>query len=656
MTPLFWVPSNLIQKEIQISAESAISHHPTSVRFQTSRRSFILLEKIALYNRINTLSAIFNAKRGWVGASLSISEILTALYFELADFNSNDPNSKDLILLSKGHAAAMQYACLYGRGILSLDDLKKLNQPGGPQAHPDIQTPGIAANSGSLGQTLSKACGLAMGQNRNVFVILGDGELQEGQNWEAFQTIHRYGLANVIPIIDKNGIQTDSDVADIKPISDLKKVLEGFGLSVLSVEGNRMDSIYPALKQAIEGDHPTVVIANTRKAAGIPFMEADHTERRGFLWHGPITEEKEYLAALEALASRPEATEIRDAMRQFLKSRNSSRVSVPLQKEKPLSTGDAFGRALVAVAPEYPNLVVLDADLEKACRLTEFAKHHPAQFLEMGIAEQDMVSVAGGLALAGKIPIVNTYASFFRRAFEQITMNATEKTRVIYVGHYAGLCYFADGKSHQATGDVAMMRSIPGMLVLYPAFPEEVEPMLRWMLNGGWNGPVYIRLHRTPAESSVVSVSSYRLGQGVLIKKSGDGKPETGNRICLVTSGPHTSSFCVQASEILEKRGVSCDVISFPTLRPIDPGYLRKVFPKYPRIFIAEELYETGGLFDEIQHGFAEIVAQKTAIHFPLVYHFAVFEFTFSTPDSFDLYRHARLLPDDIVAWVLKTI
>ena len=126
--------------------------------------------------------------------------------------------------------------------------------------------------------------------------------------------------------------------------------------------------------------------------------------------------------------------------------------------------------------------------------------------------------------------------------------------------------------------------------------------------------------------------------------------------MCLVTAGPHMSSFCVQTSEILQSQGKFCDVIVFPTLRPIDPDYLAEVFRKYSRIFIVEELFETGGLFDEIQHTLAGFSESGSVLQTAQIYHRAVAGSTFSTLDPIGLYRHFELLPDDLVKWVLKNV
>lgn len=151
-----------------------------------------------------------SAQRGWLGATFSCAEILTSIY---ADPLLYKASRGDIVALSKGHAAAMQYACLVSVNILPADELSRYELPSGPQAHTDRQTPGIAINTGSLGQTLSKALGMSLARPEAIIhVVVGDGELQEGQNWEAFMLWSKYRLRNVVVIVDCNGIQTDSDV------------------------------------------------------------------------------------------------------------------------------------------------------------------------------------------------------------------------------------------------------------------------------------------------------------------------------------------------------------------------------------------------------------------------------------------------------------
>ena len=487
MAEAFLVPFSIYQ---------SLSHALGTAETDVSRVD--ILRRICACNRINAMGAIYEARHGWLGACFSVAELLTALYWDVL-------TDDDSLVLGKGHAAAMQYAALAGIGRLPVEDLRRYKEADGPQAHTDIRTPGIAVNSGSLGQALSKAAGLAWQRSGLVFVIIGDGELQEGQNYEALMTISHYRLSNVVVIVDCNGLQSDSEVSAVMALPDPRGLFHSFGFNVASLDGQDMQAVVSALRESRDAPAPTVLLARTAKGAGVSFMSSRTSARRQYAWHGGVPDAAQYREALAELSRQAHIPVLDDSLQHFCNAadgpeREGADSSEPGRDTTQQATGTAFSRSLERLAADTPALRVLDADLEKPCRLALFAVNRPEQFIEVGIAEQDMVSMAGGLALRGLLPVVNTYASFFRRAFEQVYVNATEGTRVIYAGHYAGLCYTTDGKTHQCTGDVAMMRSVPGMLVLYPAFPEELPAMLEWYVKSGRQQPLYLRLHRTPAQ------------------------------------------------------------------------------------------------------------------------------------------------------------
>lgn len=580
------------------------------------------MREIATYNRINTLSCIHHVGRGWIGACLSATEILTALYFDVAD-------EDDSIVLGKGHAAVMQYACLAGKGRIPVKDLLLYKQPKGPQAHTDISTDGISMNTGSLGQALSKCCGLAMARpNRHVYAVLGDGELQEGQCFEALQTMHARNIGNLIAIVDRNGIQSDSDVADIKGIHSLETVLRGFGLHVEGVDGNCIASVSRMLTRIRDLNKPAVVIADTSKGAGVTFMSASSVKRRSYSWHGKVPDVSEYLAALRELQESTETTSVRQRLSGYLNDRSApADVPATAKPNSPKSTGSAFSEELTRLAEERDDLYVFDADLEKPCKLGPFAARFPERFVEMGISEQDMVSCAGGYALSGKLPIVNTYGSFFKRAYEQVYVNATERTRILYAGHYSGLCYHPDGKTHTSTGDIPMMRAIPGMTVLHPAYIEEARQMLNWFVET-CDGPAYIRLHRR-------GVSDMPEPQGGLAFKPGQGVRVLGNgsRAAILTSGPHMTRFCASAAA---KHGL--DLYAIPWYGRLASSFSRTLCESYNTLVVIEEHVSAGGLLDALAGSIATLGVRP-----PTLVHKAVDDFTFSTLEPDGLYEHFGL-------------
>src|SRR3989339_499378 len=250
------------------------------------------LVKLAAINRINALSCIMSARHGWIGAAFSCAEILTYLYFKRMEFKVSRDNkiSGDLLILSKGHAAPMQYACLAGLGIISFEMLLTYKTKNGLQAHTDRMTRGIVSNTGSLGQSLSKACGIALAdrlkkQRRNIYVILGDGELQEGQNYEALMTMKKYNLTSVLPIIDRNRLQTDSPVSEIKDTGDLKRIFSAFGFRVFETGGHNITRLHNAFS-LLGKNSPGVIIADTVKGFGSRLTSMSPDSKHGqAVWH-----------------------------------------------------------------------------------------------------------------------------------------------------------------------------------------------------------------------------------------------------------------------------------------------------------------------------------------------------------------------------------
>lgn len=613
------------------------------------------LRELCAVNRIHALTAIRAADHGWLGASFSAAEILTSLYFDPERPSAWLSGAWPVVALGKGHAAAMQYACLAACGAIPPAALLRYKCPDGPQAHADIDTPGVPLNTGSLGQALSKSYGLAVGGKKPVFCLLGDGELQEGQCWEAFQTLAHRNCREVIPVIDMNGIQSDTNVADIKEIPDLGRALEGLGLVVREIDGHHFAEIRRAVCELRGSERAGVILARTQKGGGVSFMAADSCEPRGYAWHGRVPNSEQTAEVLRELAKDIDDPALRDALFDRIRELRTRAGHEPASAAKSatvsaVSTGEAFGDALCRQAEKVPNLVVLDADLEKPCRLRAFAERFPDRFLEMGISEQDMVSTAGGLALAGRLPVVNTYAAFFRRAFEQVYVNATEATRVLYVGHYAGLCYTTDGKTHQCTGDVAMMRSIPRMQVLYPAFPEEVPQMLDWCTSESLPGPCYIRLHRTPVETVVPDEElNFSPATPVGVRRIGCAT------VAVLTAGPSLVRVCAALADELSQQGRAIDVFAVSDHSRMSGEFVRRRLAEYETVVVIEELAPAGGLFDLTADALAR-QCEEAGTPMPRLLRRAADGFTFSTRDPDGLYHHFELNARSLIPWLKAVV
>lgn len=268
------------------------------------------LEKIANKIRLDTLQEIYYAKSGHPGGSLSIAEILTVLYFNEMHIDENKPydENRDRFVLSKGHASPALYATLAERGYFPKEELITFrNISSYLQGHPDMKhTPGVDMSTGSLGQGLSAACGMAINskideKGYRVYCLLGDGELEEGQVWEAAMTASKYKLDNLVAIVDCNNIQltdTTKNVMDLNS-EDISNKFKAFGFNTMIIDGHNVESIIDAFTKAKQiKDKPTAIIAKTIKGKGISFME-NKVE-----WHGKAPSDEEYKLAIDELIEK----------------------------------------------------------------------------------------------------------------------------------------------------------------------------------------------------------------------------------------------------------------------------------------------------------------------------------------------------------------
>ena len=262
------------------------------------------LEQTACKVRIGIIEGVHAAKSGHPGGSLSIAEILTYLYFKemnIAPENPKDPK-RDRFVLSKGHAAPALYSTLANRGYFSTDKLLTLRHIGSIlQGHPDMKhIPGVDMSTGSLGQGISAAVGMALsskhfGDNYNVYTILGDGEIEEGQVWEAAMFAANKGLSNLTAFIDLNNLQIDGTIDEVNSAKPVDKKFEAFGWHVITINGNDFDAIESALAEAKTVDKPVAIVAETVKGKGVSFME------NAVNWHGSAPNDEQYEIAMAEL-------------------------------------------------------------------------------------------------------------------------------------------------------------------------------------------------------------------------------------------------------------------------------------------------------------------------------------------------------------------
>lgn len=574
----------------------------------SSIEEYAKLALIADMCRANAFMSVKKAGSGHLGSSFSAMDIVVALYYKEMNTIKRglDHPDRDIYFSSKGHDVPGFYSVLHSLGILSQDKILNLRRLGGLDGHPDVKIPGVEANSGSLGMGISKARGMASakqmkGNSGRVFVLTGDGELQEGQIWESLQTTVHQKINNINVIVDFNKIQSDKPVKEINDLGNLERKFEAFGWHVERCDGHdyaALDNIFKGFRNIT--DKPKVLIADTVKGKGISFMEGQTALASGnglYKWHSGAPDDDSFEVGhkeiLDSINKRLGELELKTVSTELIEARQKGRGRLKDVAEKVVN---AYGEALVELGKKRKDIVVLDADLSADCGLRLFENTFPERFIENGIAEQDMVSMAGGLALHGFLPIVNSFGVFLAsRANEQIYNNATEGTKIIYVCHYAGLIPAGPGKSHQSLRDISLFGALPNCVILEPCNPMETKAALEWCVNEA-KGNCMIRLAISPSPRAIKLPNDYEFtfGRGSVFKDGEDA--------AIFAYGPVMLNEALIAAELLEKEGFSLKVVDMPWLNRIDQSWLEETVSKCGCLFVLDNHTPYGALGDNLLH------------------------------------------------------
>jgi transketolase len=589
------------------------------------------LEQVAARMRGHALVALCEAGSGHAGGTLSVMDIAAALYLDVADHDPFDPEwpDRDRIIWSAGHKAPALYVALGVSGYFDVEQTATLRKLGSPfQGHPHrLACPGVEASTGSLGQGLSVAVGIALaarlgGKGYTVFCITGDGELQEGQIWEAAMEASHHALNRLILVVDRNRLQIDGHTEEVMRLEPLADKFEAFGWRVLEVDGHRMADLVSTLRRAKEvSDAPTVVIAHTVKGKGVSFME----NRAG--WHGRAPDREQLDQALRGLRLQGQPwigrmVEHADRFQREVTKRLDAKTprfsrdyfwnTETGMKVEMIATKQGFARALERRGDD-PRVVCLGADISDSIGISQFHKHHPDRrhrFLSMGIAEQSATGVAAGLAKEGYLPVFGTYGVFSAgRNLDQFrTTVCYGQYNVLVAGAHGGVSVGPDGATHQALEDLFNMCGIPGVRVVVPCDALETERATEHLLFGVV-GPKYIRFAReatpvvttpdTPFAFGTCTIFRYR-GRRAFFHEAfdaflGDRYESEGEDLTLLACGPVVAEAMRAAYILREEHGLETRVVNVHTLKPLDQETVRRAALETSLIITAEE-HQVGGL------------------------------------------------------------
>ena len=537
--------------------------------------------------RINIMYMINSAGSGHLGSSFSSVDIISWIMSEYVTKNNHN-----YFFSSKGHDAPAIYNVMIALGLLKFSNLNKLRKVDGLPGHPDINTPNIVTNTGSLGMGISKAKGLIKsnrlkGNECRVFVMTGDGELQEGQIWESLNRIEQENMKELTVIVDHNKFQSDRKVSVTSNLGKLEDKFKSFGLETITCNGNDINEFSSSLDNLVKSQKPGVLISNTVKGSGVDIMEGTKLKDQDFYKFHSGAIPKEILT-----------NKIKDFTNQNrlnysfkLITNNYDEISKPNLKTQSLIS--SYSKSLIKESVTNNKIVALDGDLILDTGLIEFEKLFPDRFFECGIAEQDMVSQAGTLALEGFIPVVHSFASFLSsRPNEQIYNNATEETKIIYVGSLAGLLPGGPGHSHQAVRDIASLSGMPNFEIIQPGTELEASLAISYAINETKNN-VYIRLCSIPVEVPYEEPKEHKLikGEGNIICE--------GENIALITHGPVMINEAYKAIKLLENSNYKPKLISYPWMNTFSINWIDKELKSFDKIFIIDDHYLEGGLAEK---------------------------------------------------------
>ncbi len=557
-----------------------------------------LREKARLL-RIHSMRATTAAGSGHPTSCLSAAELMAGIFFHAMKFDPANPNSPagDRFVLSKGHAAPILYAALAEAGVFPVSRLMTLRQFSSElEGHPTPLVPGVDAATGSLGQGLSVGAGLALGAriektNAHVYVLLGDGEMAEGNVWEAAAFAAHYRLDNLTAVADVNALGQSERTMYRHDTEVYRRKFEAQGWQTEVIDGHDPKAVVGALDRARAANgRPYAIIARTEKGHGVSFL----ADKEG--WHGRPLSLEQLEKALAEMGHVPEIPPD--------DGRSYARTSLPVPPNFPaptapdykpgqiVATREAYGTALAKLAAVHPKIVALDGDVKNSTFAEILQKAYPDRLVQGYIAEQNLVSTAVGLAAQGQVPFVATFACFLTRAYDQLRMAAISRSNINLCGSHCGVSIGEDGPSQMGLEDLAMFRAIPGATVLYPSDAVAAERLTEAAAR--LPGMCYVRTSRPKMPILYANDEKFPVpGFKVLRQSSSD-------RATVIAAGV-TLLEALKAFEQLKAQGIAIRVIDLYCVKPVDAAALgEQVAAARGRLVTVEDHYPEGGLGEAV--------------------------------------------------------
>lgn len=613
--------------------------------------------------RRTIIQMLKQAQSGHPGGSLSCIDYLTLLYAFVLTQTGEE------LVVSNGHISPAVYSILAEMGYIPKQDvIDTFRQVGSIyEGHVTRHVKGVFFGTGPLGVGVSAATGFALAEKlkksqRTVYALMGDGEAQEGQVYEMMHFANKYKLDNFIAFVDYNEVQLTASLEEIMPIN-LSANFAAANWHVIEVDGHDYQALWNALAEAHQiNGKPVVLIAKTVMGKGVPFMEGEGQAKKA-TWHGKAASPEDSDTILQDLELTNQEQGQLEHIKKIVKWQPDepdfpvSLSPVEIDTGEPILYGphdltdcrSAYGKALLDLGKRNSNVVALTADLGGSVKTEVMGKEIPERHFDVGIAEQNMVSVSGGLSLADFVPFCSTFGAFMTsRAKDQARVNDINDTNVKMVATHCGLSVGEDGPTHQAIDDASSFLGFFNTMVIEPADPNQTDRIIRYIASHWGNFYVRMGRHKFPIITKEDGTPfygtdyEYDYGRSDIIREGKD--------LTIVATGALVHEALKAYDEIKQSHpDISIELVANTSIKKFDP-ILTDSIKKTGKVLTCEDHNNVVGLSSQLAH---HLMKENIC---PQVYeNIAVSEYQLSGKAA-DLYQYANISSNSIKEACLKIL
>jgi len=546
--------------------------------------------------RVDSVRCAAAAKSGHPSSGMSAADLMAVLLAKYLRYDFDKPKdpANDRLVFSKGHASTLLYSMYRAAGAISEEELLTYRQFSSIfEGHPTPRIPWVDVATGSLGQGLPYGVGMALAGKRldrtamRTWVLLGDSEMAEGSQWEAFEHAAYYQLDNIVAILDVNRLGQRGETMHGWDLDSYTNRARAFGWHAIEIEGHDVEAIDGAYAEALAADRPVAIVARTIKGKGVKAVE----DKPG--WHGKALDDPE-----EAIA---ELGGVRNITVQVAKPETSGRALEIEHGELELpryelgdevATRKAYGEALAALGKARGDVVAMDGEVSNSTFAEIFKDAVPERYFEMFIAEQQMVATAVGMQVTGWRPFASTFAAFISRAYDFVRMSAISRANYSLSGSHAGVSIGEDGPSQMGLEDIAALRAVHGSTVLHPCDANQTAKLVPEMADR--EGIVYLRTLRPNTPVIYDADDEFEIGGSRTLRDGED--------VTLVAAGI-TVHEALKAADALAEEGIEARVIDLYSIKPLDEETIHSLATP---IVTVEDHFAEGGLGEAVLSALAQ--------------------------------------------------